>query len=260
MNFDESFPKRVSMTRNSLGLTQAELAKKVGVVPRQIAAYEGGEANPREKALGNLAAALGTTPEWLATGRGIAPDIRLVKSTAVVPIMPVYTFKQLVEIPIHNIGIEFAAEYITSIDGTSVDSFGVIIDGESMQSSDGVGFPPGSIVIFDPYITPIDGDFILCKIQDENEVTFKKLIADQGVSYLKPLNEDYPDISFNNDLQIIGVATKSIINLDFHSREKLKAYSYSKNNANEKKDKQLVSINKRLDKIESMLEHLLNKQ
>ncbi len=94
MNFNDSFPRRVAAARNSLGLTQSELAKKVGVVTRQIAAYEGGEARPRINALNNLAAALGTTPEWLASGVGEAPDIARVRSTITLPLIPVITFVQ----------------------------------------------------------------------------------------------------------------------------------------------------------------------
>ncbi|MEI4896930.1 helix-turn-helix transcriptional regulator, partial [Klebsiella pneumoniae] len=77
--FDDSFPNRVSIARTALGLTQDELAQKVGVVRRQIAAYEGGEAKPRINALQNLAAALGTTTSWLTSGVGDGPDVSNVK-------------------------------------------------------------------------------------------------------------------------------------------------------------------------------------
>lgn len=40
MKFDEDFPKRVASARAQLGITQTQLAEMVGVVQRQIAAYE----------------------------------------------------------------------------------------------------------------------------------------------------------------------------------------------------------------------------
>ena len=73
MNFDDQFPSRVSLARQSRGMTQAQLSKLAGVVQRQIAAYEGGEAKPRLRVLQALANALGTTAEWLALGEGQGP-------------------------------------------------------------------------------------------------------------------------------------------------------------------------------------------
>jgi transcriptional regulator with XRE-family HTH domain len=51
VNFDSLFHERVSTLRKSLGLTQTELAKQVGIVQRQIAAYEGGDSKPRDPVL-----------------------------------------------------------------------------------------------------------------------------------------------------------------------------------------------------------------
>ncbi|MEJ5176971.1 helix-turn-helix domain-containing protein [Erwinia sp. MYb416] len=94
MNFDSSFPKRVATARQAIGMTQAELAKAVGVVQRQIAAYEGAEARPREKVLVNLAAALGTSVAWLTTGQGEGPNTSHIKRTVTVREVPLLTYAQ----------------------------------------------------------------------------------------------------------------------------------------------------------------------
>ncbi|UNH43313.1 helix-turn-helix domain-containing protein [Moellerella wisconsensis] len=285
MNFNDSFPRRVAAARNSLGLTQSELAKKVGVVTRQIAAYEGGEARPRINALNNLAAALGTTPEWLASGVGEAPDIAKVRSTITLPLIPVITFAQAA-----NLTSDYdimGYDYIPAPMIASDSAFALKIEGHSMQSDRGISFPEGSIVIFDPSLEAHHNDFVLCKLDTYSEITFKRLIKDQGELYLAPLNERYQIIPIGNNCTIIGVAIQSIYDLtkyvhenarmgttpDWMSTisERLPDYldeqpslfdSPDKLIDEQKKEKPITNkkIAQRLNKIESMLEQLLSKK
>ncbi len=92
MNIDDDFKNRISAARQAAELTQGELAEKVGVVRRQIAAYEAGDSKPRKNVLTNLAAALGTTSEWLAEGIGNAPDLSNVIKTITLPLIPVLSY------------------------------------------------------------------------------------------------------------------------------------------------------------------------
>ncbi|MCB5318609.1 helix-turn-helix domain-containing protein [Yersinia massiliensis] len=221
MSFDDLFSKRVSIARNSMGLTQSELAKKVGIVSRQIAAYEGNEAKPREKALVNLAAALGTTPEWLANGVGHGPDVSNVKKTITRQEIPVLDHMQV------NIerGQRFddganIIDFIPSPPNAGEHAFAVKIEGNSMVSPFGISFSDGSIVTFDPDIEPQNGDFVLCAIYDDKLLTFKKLIHDQGRIFLAALNPDYPYIGID-DYEIVGVAihTQMFIKRNQHVSE-----------------------------------------
>jgi transcriptional regulator with XRE-family HTH domain len=75
VNFDSLFHERVSTLRKSLGLTQTELAKQVGIVQRQIAAYEGGDSKPRDPVLLRLSES-SFSPGWLASGDGQEPNLR----------------------------------------------------------------------------------------------------------------------------------------------------------------------------------------
>lgn len=262
MNFDESFPRRVSMARNAIGLTQSELAKKVGVVPRQIAAYEGGEAKPRINALNNLAAALGTTPDWLASGKGDAPDIGHIRSTITLPLIPVITFAQAADMceGEHVVG----CDYIPAPRLASESAFAVRINGDSMQSGSGISFPEGSMVIFDPDLPASNGDFVLCRLNSDDEVTFKQLIIDQDEFYLHPLNPRYMNILAGKNSSIIGVAIESRNELSpdviFLSKSGMisslmESISDDIGDIDSKSDNE--NLYSRLDKIESMLEQLL---
>ena len=61
----KQFGARVRTMRKLFGLTQAELAKKLGVTTQAIAAYETGKREPPFKNLIGLSRALKVTADWL---------------------------------------------------------------------------------------------------------------------------------------------------------------------------------------------------
>ncbi|MCM2366635.1 XRE family transcriptional regulator [Proteus sp. FZP2095] len=271
MNFDELFPTRVSMARNSLKLTQSELAKKVGVVPRQIAAYEGGEAKPREKALNNLAVALGTSAEWLKSGVGDGPDISNVRKTITVPEIPLYTYDQaygLYSGKANLVKTMAPIAFVTAPERANRKCFALSISGDSMESSEGVSFTNRSIITFDPGITPQNGDFVLAYLHNHQDVTFKQLIKINRSWYLHPLNPSYSDLALNDDMDIFAVAIHSqydLYELRIRSKEDglIKPTIDSLGEIYESdlgfKHKENKDLNNRLNKIESMLEKLIKK-
>lgn len=262
MNFDESFPKRVSMARNSLKLTQAELAKKVGVVPRQIAAYEGGEAKPRTKVLVNLAAALGTTIEWLSSGEGIAPDLKNVRSTVTTIDIPIYDSSAdvLSDEQLWNDHI-YEEGYIQAPVGATENAFAIIIKGDAMDSPYGLSIPAGALVVIEPNLEPSDGDFVF--VQYGSLATLKKIVSHDGDWLLESLNPAYPMYRVEDDgTTILGVAIQVILNLK--SKNLMRPYAnrpihYS---IDEEIDEEtgLPTVDSRLSRIEFMLEQLLSKK
>ncbi|WP_304164226.1 LexA family transcriptional regulator [Lonsdalea britannica] len=219
MKIDKSFSSRVSIARNALGLTQGQLADMVGIVRRQIAAYEAGDSKPRIGVLQNLAAALGTTTEWLATGKGSGPDVSGVKRTVTLREIPVLShvqakFETLEEL----LKTASVKDFIPAPPGANENCFAIQVEGDSMSSAHGISFPPGSIVTFDTSLPAYSGDFVLCHSPDCTDAMFKQLIVDQGNQYLKSLNSDYPMIS-SNSLEFIGVAIHSQIRIHKNDRD-----------------------------------------
>lgn len=210
MNFDSLFHERVSTLRKSLGLTQTELAKQVGIVQRQIAAYEGGESKPRDAVLLRLASALGTTPGWLASGDGQEPNLR--------NFIPYTSLRQ---IPLLTMGpfadrLDEALKSATAFHPCSVtvsdSAFALKIVGESMSGSGGFSFPAGCIVTFDPLIDPQQGSFVLYGYEDE--MTFKQYFTDLFQVTLKALNKNYGDLVLNKgDGSVLATAVYAEVDL-----------------------------------------------
>lgn len=61
----KQFGARVRTMRRLLGLTQAELAEKLGATPQALAFYETGRREPPFKNLLALSQVLGVTTDWL---------------------------------------------------------------------------------------------------------------------------------------------------------------------------------------------------
>lgn len=61
--------ERIRAQRKRAGMTQAELAKIVGVARVSLTQWELGETSPKGGSLMALSAALGVSPQWLQTGQ-----------------------------------------------------------------------------------------------------------------------------------------------------------------------------------------------
>lgn len=96
------------------------------------------------------------------------------------------------------------AEQISTDAKVSQRTFALRVKGDSMQPL----FQPGMILIVEPNMVPISGDFVIAKNGD-NEATFKQLMQDGADWYLKPLNAQYPTKSANH-VDIIGVVIQSV--------------------------------------------------
>lgn len=70
----ETIGNRISKLRKKLDLTQADVAKKIGVKPGHISNWEHDKHVPKANNLLDLAVALRTTGKYLLTGKGPESD------------------------------------------------------------------------------------------------------------------------------------------------------------------------------------------
>lgn len=101
---------------------------------------------------------------------------------------------------------EGGAQHIPVIAKLSKYAFAVRVQGDSMESpSGGVSFPDGCIIIADPDYVASNRTFVVARVGNEKEATFKQLITDGNKRYLKPLNPRYPIIEVSGAVTYCGV-------------------------------------------------------
>ena len=100
-------------------------------------------------------------------------------------------------------GFGEAYELVDDNDGPHV--FWLRVKGDSMTSPTGVSIPEGYLIKVDPDARAESGSLVVAKLEDTQEVTFKKLVIDAGQKYLKPLNPTYRTIPINGNCRIVGV-------------------------------------------------------
>ena len=76
---DQTLGKRISSHRKKLGMTQDQLAEKLGVTAQAVSKWENDQSCPDIAMLPKLAEIFGVTTDYLLTGRPIAlPDQKAV--------------------------------------------------------------------------------------------------------------------------------------------------------------------------------------
>lgn len=91
-------------------------------------------------------------------------------------------------------------------------AFALRVYGDSMESSSGVSFPDGSVIIADPDQIATNGSFVVVSIHQNKEATLKQLVSDGNKRYIKPLNPRYPIIECTVNTIIYGIVKQMIIN------------------------------------------------
>ncbi|WP_048023898.1 LexA family protein [Raoultella ornithinolytica] len=198
-----SLAERVKQKRIELGLTQEQAAEKAGIRQQSWASIEDGKTKKPRNIVG-ISKALNCDPTWLMTGGTFMPlsDVNSRK----VPLISYVQAGALAEKnPIDAFDGSF--EYIMTDTDMSEFTFALRIEGDSMEPD----FKEGDIIIVDPELEPIPGEFVVAK-NGENEATFKKYrptftdLTGRQHYELVPLNDDYPTInSSDRPLKIIGV-------------------------------------------------------
>ncbi|QYX66365.1 LexA family transcriptional regulator [Shewanella putrefaciens] len=104
-------------------------------------------------------------------------------------------------------------EWYETTERTSDRCFWLRVQGDSMTSPAGTSFPEGTLVLVDTEKDFQNGSFVVAKLTDVNEATFKKIVIDAGQKFLRPLNSAYPTMPINGNCKIIGVVVDAKIKI-----------------------------------------------
>lgn len=206
MIFNEQFAERVAIHRAGYGLTQAQLAEKVGVTPRQIAAYEGGQSKPRPAVLMRLAKVFGISPEFLAGGAALYEDkaFKGVKEKSTpsssttpdlsvkgnIPLISRESIVPWLDSARHD-DVKVISRFYSHLPVSNL-AFALIIDEPAMAASDafGYGIPRKTLVVFDPSIDAEDQDFVLALMPDGGTI-FRQFFSSYRGGSLHALDGRY---------------------------------------------------------------------
>ncbi len=205
--------QRLRDSRKAAGLTQAALAGECGVSRAAVAQWEGDVTRPSLDHLQKVAETLNVELAWLATGNwslSTSGQRVLRQAPPVQRLVPVvdYVYAAKWDHVSDPFEPREGMEIITTNLDVGLQSFALIITGESMLPE----FRQGDMIIIDPGVMPMPGDFVFAKLEIKDEGTFKKYRPrgtdknGQPVIELAPLNEDWPmqTINANNPGNIIG--------------------------------------------------------
>jgi SOS-response transcriptional repressor LexA len=193
-----------------LGLKQVDIVRKTGATKGTVSKWFSGDRKPEEY-LPELCRILKLDIESLKNGK-------LVESNVVKYVGSDYNAVVLTankEVPLidyvaagdwADIEDPFAMgdgyEMLVCPVKHSENTFALRINGDSMLDK----FHHGEIIFCDPRQNPKSGDYVVAKLTDDNQATFKQLMIEDGKMMLKALNKDWPVqyLPINGNCHIVG--------------------------------------------------------
>ncbi|MBF0140458.1 MAG: helix-turn-helix domain-containing protein [Magnetococcales bacterium] len=225
---NSNLSERIKQARKHAGLTQKELADKVGLSQTAIHKIECGRSRLSRKTV-SIALTCGVDPIWLDTGLGemalaggahyaSVPGGTLKEGESYRP------FPLIARIPLVSWDdmAKFCGEskdnfnpsitaWVPVSPRASERCFALKVPDDSMEPE----FYEGEIIVVDPTMPGSHNQFLVAR-EGSNRPTFKQMIHHGDQQYLKPLNPRYPLIEVRGSLQVCGVAICKYKEYDQH--------------------------------------------
>ncbi|PSW14760.1 helix-turn-helix domain-containing protein [Photobacterium sanctipauli] len=202
---------RIKERMQALGLKGVDISKATGVSSGGVSQWVNGMTKPRGEKLIALARVLDCEPDWLLFGEQ-KPSKKTTSSNVtygpdIKGYFPLISWVQAgAWSTIEEISISEATRYPCPVK-CSEDSFVLKVQGVSMEPV----FRDGDLIFVDPQVEWRHGSYIVARLDDKNEATFKQLIIEGGQKFLKPANPNWPEqiIPVNGNCTIVGVVVFS---------------------------------------------------
>lgn len=193
-NMNTDFGKRLKEARKHAGLTQQQLARKVGIGQSTIAELE-------RSGLGSshvtaIAVACGVSPFWLADGKGsMLSEANTSPGPEMKGMYPLLSEVQAGRWTELCTGFQSsdAQDWRPSTKNLGPCGFMLRVRGRSMENPGGSpSFTEGMILHINPDIDPLPGHFVVVRRSATDETTFKRYLLIEGAPYLEAINPDWP--------------------------------------------------------------------
>jgi len=163
-----------------------------------------------------LAKATGYNAEWLAIGEGpetaegMESNVKMIAQPSQTYRYPIISWVSAGswEEAVQPYPDGFSDRYEISDYDSKGPAFWLEVKGDSMTSPNGTSVPEGMMILVDTEADVQPGKLVIAKLPASNEATFKKLVEDGGIRYLKPLNPAYKMVECDEHCRIIGVAVR----------------------------------------------------
>lgn len=207
-----SIGQRISKLMLDMDVSNAKLARMIGVSRPTIGNWIEGKSAPTGENLTNLANALKVDPNWLMSGK--ESQVRLDNNVDIsqkIPFdgrpIPVISWVAagsfgLIETVLRDAEVD---EYLPPIKECGKNGYGLVVTGISMSPK----FEPEDRIYVNPDFQVSDlktGDLVIVSCAGDNEATFKQLIIEGTTKYLKPLNPKWDEqiIKLTEDCRLVG--------------------------------------------------------
>lgn len=210
------YKERIKAARRHAGLTQAQLAKVVGIDQASISDLERGRSQ-RSSYNASIAKACGVSAIWIESGTGPMVSADAEPSNVKDVVQPEMLYRYPViswvsagswEEAVQPYPDGFSDRYEISDYDSKGPAFWLEVKGDSMTAPTGTSVPEGMMILVDTEADVKPGKLVIAKLPASNEATFKKLVEDGGIRYLKPLNPAYKMVECDEQCRIIGVAVR----------------------------------------------------
>lgn len=204
--------QRMKIARSHAKLTQKQLAEKAGVEQPAISQLETGK-SLKSAHIATIAKACGVSAIWLDKGIGGMTDDSSGFESNVEPASGPFRYYEYPEISWVQAGMPVEAVEISNLASCEIhpsdawagpNGFWLKVKGPSMTSPNGMSFPEGMVILVAPGFDVESSQFVVAKMTDTNEATFKQFIWDSGRAFLKPLNPSFPTVEMDGEWVLVG--------------------------------------------------------
>jgi SOS-response transcriptional repressor LexA len=207
----------IKSRRKALGLTEQQLADRIGVSRGSVQMWERGDTAPKRGNQQAAADALGVTVAELMGLQTTAQVVRVsgpaadrVEAMASMGAVPLISWVQAgcwsdVADPFQP---GDADEWLPCPVAHGPRCYAVRVRGDSMNNPGArPSYSDGDIIFVDPDRRANHGDRVIVRLDDHAEATFKQLLIEDGRKLLKALNPEWSPryISINGHATIVGV-------------------------------------------------------
>lgn len=207
-----SIGQRISKLMLDMDMSNAKLARMIGVSRPTIGNWIEGKSAPTGENLTNLANALKVDPNWLMSGKesqvrfdnNVDLSQRIPFEGRPVPVISWVAAGSFepIETVLRDAEVD---EYLPPIKECGRNGYGLIVTGISMSPK----FEPEDRIYVNPDFQVVDlktGDLVIVSCAGDNEATFKQLIIEGTTKYLKPLNPKWDEqiIKLTEDCRLVG--------------------------------------------------------